>query len=74
MNLLFRAFLTLGLLAAVAFSVFGFLASYEYSEATRRLPWQIGYAVAGSAFLLSTILLWRQGRSDGGSIENSQRD
>ena len=59
MNLIARAFLTLGLLAILAFCVFGFLASYEYAEASRRLPWQLGYGVGGTVSLISTIWLWR---------------
>ena len=59
MNLVARALLTLGLLAIIAFCVFGFLASYEYVEASRRLPWQLGYGTGGAVSLISMILLWR---------------
>lgn len=63
MNLIARAFLTLGLLAILAFCVFGFLASYEYSEPSRRLPWQLGYGTGGAVCLFATVLLWRFRRS-----------
>jgi hypothetical protein len=59
MNLVARALLTFGLLAILAFCAFGFLASYEYAEASRRLPWQIGYGIGGAVCLFATVLLWR---------------
>ena len=59
MNLIARAVLTLGLLAILAFCVFGFLASYEYAALSSRLPWQLGYGAAGAVCLFATVLLWR---------------
>lgn len=59
MTLIARAVLTLGSLAIFAFCVFGFLASYEYSEPSRRLPWQLGYGTGTAVCLLAAILLWR---------------
>jgi uncharacterized membrane protein YbhN (UPF0104 family) len=63
MNVLTRTLLTLGLLALVGFCIFGFLASYESPDASRRLPWQLGYGTVAFACLLVTILLWRPRRS-----------
>jgi hypothetical protein len=62
-NLGIRVALTLGLLALVGFCIFGFLASYEYPDASRRLPWQLGYGTVAFFCLLITILLWRPRRS-----------
>lgn len=62
MNLVARAVLTLCLLAILAFCAFGFLASYEYQEPSRRLPWQIGYGAGGAVCLFATIVLWRSRR------------
>lgn len=59
MTVAIRALLTLGLFAIVAFCVFGFLASFEYSEPARRLPWQIGYGIAGVICLFCVVRLWR---------------
>jgi len=58
-NLIARAVLTLGLLAILAFCAFGFLASYEYAEPLRRLPWQLGYGIGGAVSLFSMVSLWR---------------
>ncbi len=62
MQILPRVLGTLVLLAVVGFCVFGFMASYEYPEAARRLPWQIGYAVIGLACLSAIVLLLRPRR------------
>jgi len=59
MNYLARLTLSFVFLAIVAFCVFGFMASYEYSEAARRLPWQLGYGTAGMLCLLATLAVWR---------------
>jgi hypothetical protein len=59
MNLVVRSVLTLGLLAIIAFCVFGFLASYEYPEPSRRLPWQLGYGAGGMVCLFAAVSLWR---------------
>ena len=75
MNLIARALLTLGLLAILAFCVFGFLASYEYSEASGRLPWQLGYGAVGTVSLISMLLLWRFRRdAQGPRIEERTND
>jgi len=50
-------------LEVVGFCVFGFLASYEYPDASSRLPWQFGYGLAGIVCLLFTVRLWRPSRS-----------
>lgn len=59
MNLIARALLTVGILVILAFCVFGFLASYEYPEPSRRLPWQLGYGMSGAVCLFATLWLWR---------------
>jgi len=59
MTLIARAVLILGFLAILAFCVFGFLASYEYAEPSRRLPWQLGYGTGGAVCLFAAVLLWR---------------
>lgn len=74
MNLLRRVLLTLVRLAVAAFSVFGFLASYEYHEASRRLPWEIGYGTIGGACLLYMVPLWRRARSHTATVADSRRD
>jgi hypothetical protein len=51
MHTLTRITAGLFLLAIAGFCVFGFLASYEYSEPLKRLPWQMGYGVVGLACL-----------------------
>lgn len=68
-----RVFAALALVAVLAFCVFGFLASYEYSEASKRLPWQIGYGIIGLSCLSGAVLLLRpsRGRSKPGSTNNS---
>ena len=62
MNFVSRAVLTLTLLAILGFCIFGFLASYEYPDPSRRLPWQLGYGAAGAVCLLAAALLWRARR------------
>lgn len=74
MNLFIRSVLTLGLLAVLAFCGFGFMATYEYSEASRRLPWQLGYGVLGAVCLLCTVLLWRTHRSASQTKEQPTHD
>ena len=59
MNLVVRILLALALLAMLAFCIFGFLASYEYPEASQRLPWQLGYGAGGAGCLFATLWLWR---------------
>ena len=62
MNLIARTVLTLGLLGLLAFCVFGFLASYEYAEPLKRLPWQLGYGAGAGVCLLATVVVWRSRR------------
>jgi len=40
------------LLAVAGFCTFGFMATYEYSEVSKRLPWQIGYGLIGVTCLV----------------------
>jgi hypothetical protein len=42
-----RVLAILVLLGITAFCVFGFLATWEYPEASDRLPWQAGYGLIG---------------------------
>ena len=39
------------------FSIFGFLATFEYSDLSQRLPWQILYGVVGVINVAGLILL-----------------
>jgi len=59
MTLIARVVLTLGFLAILAFCVFGFFASYEYAEPSRRLPWQLGYGTGAAVCLFAAVFLWR---------------
>jgi hypothetical protein len=58
MKTVIRIISAIALLALMAFSVFGFLASFEPSEVSR-LPWQIGYALVGATCLSGAIVLMR---------------
>lgn len=73
MNLFARAVLTVVLLAILAFCAFGFLASYEEAEPSRRLPWQLGYGTGGVVCLFVTVLLWGFRRDSRGS-SHKERD
>ncbi|MES2568709.1 MAG: hypothetical protein V4710_01490 [Verrucomicrobiota bacterium] len=54
------------ILAALAlFCGFGFLASYELSEMTQRLPWQIGYSFIGFNSMAAMVFLARPGGEPG---------
>ncbi len=55
-----RVLAAFALVGVALFCVFGFLASYEYSEPSKRLPWQIGYGVLGVACLSGAVLLLRR--------------
>ena len=57
-----RVLAALALMPVLAFCVFGFFASYEYSEISERLPWQIGYAVVGLACITGMVMLLRPRR------------
>jgi hypothetical protein len=49
------------LLGLAAFCLFGFMATYEYSDASRRLPWQVGYGVGALICVAGAVaLLWRR--------------
>lgn len=47
------------LLPIVGFSIFGFMATYEYEEAFRRLPWQVAYVLLGTISLLGIAAVTR---------------
>jgi len=59
-----RVLAALVLVGIVLFCGFGFLASYEYSDPSKRLPWQIGYGVLGLACLSGAVLLLRRRRQN----------
>ncbi len=61
-----RIITALALLAFAGFCVFGFLASYEYPEVARRLPWQIGYGAIGLACLAGAAMVLRPRRRSSG--------
>jgi hypothetical protein len=52
----------LALLAIAGFCVFGFMATYEYSETAKRLPWQIGYGALGLVCLSGAVMVLRPRR------------
>lgn len=62
MQTLARIIVALALLAITGLCVFGFMATYEYSEVTQRLPWQIGYGALGLIFLTGAALVLRPRR------------
>lgn len=64
MQIVTRLIGALALLAITVFSVFGFMATWEYSETTKRLPWQIGYGALGLGCVIGTALLVRRRRRD----------
>lgn len=49
----------MGLLAITGFCAFGFMATYEYSETAKRLPWQIGYGTIGLVCLSGAAMVLR---------------
>src|SRR5262245_29217222 len=49
--------ITMVLLAILAFCAFGFLATFEYAEQARRLPWQIGYGLIGALCVVGIIVM-----------------
>ncbi len=59
MTVLIRVVLALMLLAVLGFCVFGFLATWEYTEASRRLPWQLGYGAVAGGCVLGALFVWR---------------
>ncbi len=59
MQILARIIGALALLAIAGFCVFGFMATCEYSETAKRLPWQIGYGVLGLVCLSGAVMLLR---------------
>jgi hypothetical protein len=62
LNLILRMLAALALMAVLFFCVFGFLASYEYSEASRRLPSQAAYGAIGLACAAGVFRLLRRRR------------
>lgn len=62
METLARIIGALALLAITGFCVFGFMATYEYSEAARRLPWQMGYGALGLVCLSGAVIVLRPWR------------
>ena len=62
MHILGRIIGALALLAVAGFCVFGFMATYEYSDAAKRLPWQIGYGAIGLVCLFGVAMLLRPRR------------
>lgn len=59
-NILVRCVLTLVALGVMTFCVFGFLASNEFKEVSRRLPWQMGYGAGFAVGMLGIVSLWRR--------------
>jgi hypothetical protein len=54
-----RVLAALVLIGLALFGIFGFMASYEYSEPAKRLPWQVGYGVLCLACLSGAVMLLR---------------
>ncbi len=59
MKTLARIIGALALLGMAGFCVFGFMASFEYSETAKRLPWQMGYGALGIVCLSGAVMLLR---------------
>ncbi len=59
MRRLVRIIGMLALLALTVFCVFGFMATYEYPDVAKRLPWQIGYGMLGLTCLGGVVMLLR---------------
>jgi nitrate reductase gamma subunit len=57
MNTTLRIIAAISLMAVLFFCVFGFLASNEFTEASKRLPQQIVYGAIGVACLFGAFLL-----------------
>lgn len=55
-----RILAALALLGVTGFCLFGFMATYEYSDAAKRLPWQTGYGLLGLVCLAVTASLLRR--------------
>ncbi len=55
-----RAIQALALLAIFGLCVLGFLATYEYSETAKRLPWQLGYGALGLVCLSAAATALRR--------------
>ena len=58
---LLRILAALAFLALAAFCLFGFMASFEPSDAPR-WPWKIGYALAGIGAITASLRLFRQAK------------
>ena len=74
MQTLARIVGALTLLAITGFCVFGFMATDEYPEPAKRLPWQIGYGAVGLVCLSGAVMVLRpRRRSSAPSITNTSR-
>lgn len=60
--ILFRLCFAVPLILLAAFSCFGFLATFELSEWSARLPWLVGYSLLGLACLGGVLALLRPQR------------
>ncbi|MEM7147353.1 MAG: hypothetical protein AAF591_19720 [Verrucomicrobiota bacterium] len=51
------------MLLLARFCLFGYLAAGEYADVEKRMPWRMGYGVAGVVFLWGAVrvMLWRRG-------------
>lgn len=67
MNTILRVIAALALMVAGFFCVYGFLASREFTEASKRLPQQIVYGAMGLACLVGAFRLLRRRRQPPGS-------
>lgn len=47
------------LMAVIGICIFGFAATFEYSEISKRLPWQVGYGLIGLICLLGVVTVLR---------------
>ena len=72
MNMILRVIATVALMAVLFFCVFGFLASNEFTEASKRLPQQMVYGAIGLACLVGAFRLLRRRRQPpGGATKRS---
>ncbi len=60
LKMILRMLAALALMAVLFFCVFGFLASNEYADLPRRLPWQIAYGAMGLACTVGSFRLLRR--------------
>jgi len=71
MPVVLRLLASLASLAVGAFSVFGFLASFEPGVSP---AWKVGYAVLFAAAILGAMLPWRGSRRTTGERAQLHRD